>query len=108
MEWKRIVAIIRKSTLEKVEERLRQIGVRGITVSPVMGYGEYANLCKNDLLVSNTRIEVFAEATAADAIVAALLETAHSGTEGDGLVAVMPVERLYRIRTGQPMTGDDI
>jgi len=108
MDWKRIVAIIRKSTLEKVEERLRQIGVRGITVSPVKGYGEYANLCKNDWLVNNARIEVFAAADAADAIVAAILETAHSGTEGDGVVAVLPVEKLYRIRTGQPMTHDDI
>lgn len=108
MEWKRIVAIIRKTTLETVEQRLRQIGVRGITVSPVKGYGEYANLCKNDWLVSNARIEIYAESAAVDAIVAALLETAQSGSEGDGLVAVMPVERLYRIRTGQPMSHNDI
>jgi len=108
MEWKRIIAIIRKTNLEKVEEQLRQIGVRGITVSPVKGYGEYANLCKNDWLVNNARIEIYAEASTVDAIVAALLESAHSGTEGDGLVAVMPVEKLYRIRTKGAMTHDDI
>ncbi|AMV72252.1 P-II family nitrogen regulator [Desulfuromonas carbonis] len=99
MKWKRIVAIIRGSVLEQVEDRLKQLGVRGITVSQVKGYGEYANLCKGDWLVSNARIEIFSQQSQVDGVVAAILEAAHAGVPGDGLVAVMPVEKLYRIRT---------
>lgn len=99
MELKRIVAIIRGSVLEKVENRLQQLGIKGITVSQVRGYGEYANLCKTDWLVSNARIEIFTQQFQVDAVVTAILEAAHAGVPGDGLVAVMPVEKLYRIRT---------
>jgi len=99
MELRRIVAIIRGSALEKVEEGLKQLGVKGITVSPVKGYGEYANLYKADWMVNNARLEVFAKQTEVDTIVTTILDTAHSGTPGDGLVAIMPVEKLYRIRS---------
>lgn len=99
MELRRIVAIIRGSALEQVEEALKQLGVKGITVSPVKGYGEYANLYKADWMVNNARVEVFANQVEVDTIVTTILDTAHSGTPGDGLVAVMPVEKLYRVRT---------
>jgi len=99
MELRRIVAIIRGSALEKVEEQLRQLGVRGVTVFPVKGYGEYANLYRADWMVNNARIEIFSVAERVDAIVTTILDAAHSGTSGDGLVAVMPVEKLYRVRT---------
>lgn len=108
MEVKRIVAIIRKSALEKVEEQLRQLSVRGVTVSPVKGYGEYANLYKDDWMVNNARIEIYAVAARVDIIVSTILDAAHSGTSGDGLVAVMPVEQLYRIRTKQEMVFEEI
>lgn len=99
MELRKIVAIIRNLELEKVEKRLREAGVSGISVSPVKGYGEYVNLFKSDWMVTNTRIEIFAEQSRVDEIVTAILETAHSGAAGDGIVAVLPVEKLYRIRT---------
>ena len=43
MELRKVTAIIRSSVLEEVEERLRGIGVRGISVTKVKGFGEYAN-----------------------------------------------------------------
>lgn len=99
MELKKIVAIVRSSVLESVEKRLRESGVKGISVSPIKGYGEYANLYKADRMVTNVKIEIFTELSAVDAIVTAIMETAHLGIEGDGFVAVLPVEKLYRIRT---------
>ena len=94
MEWKKVVAIIRSTLLEKVEERLRQLGVKGLTVTRVKGYGEYANLSKEDWLVDNARVEIFLAAQEVDAVVNALLDIAHVGAPGDGIVAVLPVEKL--------------
>jgi len=108
MELRRIVAIVRGSQLGQVEERLKQLGVKGITVSLVKGYGEYANLSRSDWMVDNARIEVFAALGEADDIVTAILEAAHSGCAGDGLVAVMPVEKLYRIRTKSEIAADEV
>ncbi len=99
MQLKKIVAIVRSSVLESVEKRLRESGVKGISVSSIKGYGEYANLYKADRMVTNVKIEIFTELSAVDAIVTAIMETAHLGIEGDGFVAVLPVEKLYRIRT---------
>lgn len=99
MQLKKIVAIVRNSVLESVEKRLRELGVKGISVSPIKGYGEYANLYKADRMVTNVKIEIFTELPAVDAIVTAIMETAHLGMAGDGFVAILPVEKLYRIRT---------
>jgi nitrogen regulatory protein P-II 1 len=99
MELKQVVAIVRGSVLEAVEERLRQVGVKGISVSSVKGYGEYANLYKADRMVTNVKIEIFTEQSAVEDIVTAIMNTAHLGISGDGIVAVLPVEKLYRIRT---------
>lgn len=99
MQLKKIVAIVRSSVLESVELQLREAGVKGISVSPIKGYGEYANLYKADRMVTNVKIEIFTELSAVDAIVTAIMDTAHLGIEGDGFIAVLPVEKLYRIRT---------
>lgn len=99
MELKKVVAIVRGSVLEAVEERLRQMNVKGISVSPIKGYGEYANLYKDDRIVAHVKIEIFTERSTVDDIVAAIMETAHLGIAGDAIVAVLPVEELYRIRT---------
>ncbi len=99
MELKKVVAIVRDSVLEAVEARLRQLGVKGISVSPIKGYGEYTNLYRDDRMVTHAKIEIFIEQSTVDDIVAAIMEIAHLGIAGDGIVAVLPVEKLYRIRT---------
>lgn len=99
MEFKEIVAIVRGSVLETVEKRLRDMGVKGISVSPIKGYGEYDNIYKTDRMVTNVKIEIFTGESAVEDIVTAIMDTAHLGIEGDGFVAVLPVEKIYRIRT---------
>lgn len=50
-------------------------------------------------MVSNVKIEIFIEQSTVENIVTAIMEAAHLGIEGDGFVAVLPVEILYRIRS---------
>lgn len=99
MEWKKIVGIVRCSELEKVEERLRDLGIQGISVTQIKGYGECADLCKRDWTVTHARVEIFEGASKAERIARAIIDAAHTGLPGDGLVIVIPVEHVYRIRT---------
>ncbi len=96
---RKIVAIIRNEALEKVEGRLVDMRVKGISVTSVKGYGEYANFFNPDWMVTHSRIEIFAEQARVEEIAAAIIDAAHTGMEGDGIVAIIPVEKLYRIRT---------
>jgi len=77
-------------------------------VTKVKGYGEYANFYSKDWMVNNVRIEIFIDEARADAIANAIMEAAHVGIEGDGIVAVLPVEKLYRIRTRSEATVDEV
>ena len=108
MEYRKVVAILRGSVLEKVEERLKELGVSGVSVSQVKGYGEYANFYKSDWMVTHARVEIFSVKSKVDEIVSAIIETAHVGIPGDGIVGVLPVEKLYRIRTRSEVSGDEI
>lgn len=108
MEPRKITALIRSSVLEKVEERLQSLGVKGISVSQVKGYGEYANFYRSDWMVPHYRLEIFTKKSQTDAIVNAIMEAAHLGMAGDGIVAVLPVEKLYRIRTKSEATDEEI
>ena len=99
MNMKKINAIIRCEALEEVERRLQDMGVQGMTVSQVKGFGEYANTYTRDWLVTHARIEIFTDEAQADTIAEAIMETAHTGVSGDGIVAILPVDKLLRIRT---------
>ncbi len=108
MELKKITAILRHFGLEDVEMRLRKLGVKGITVSRVKGYGEHKEFFTHDWLSTQARIEIFAVEEEVEAIVAAILESAHTGLPGDGFVAVLPVEKLFRIKTGSEALPTEI
>lgn len=99
MEFKKIVAIVRRSDLDKVEENLRKKSVKGISVVPIKGFGEYANLFREDCMVDHVKIEIFTEQSTVDIIVGAIMDSAHHGLAGDGIVAVQSVDKLYRIRS---------
>lgn len=99
MELRKVTAIIRSGLLERVEEHLQAMRVRGLSVTNVKGYGEYANFFTHSWMVTHSRVEVFTEKTRAEEIARTIVETAHTGEEGDGIVAILPVEKVYRIRT---------
>ncbi len=107
MGLKKVTAIIRKDALKPVEQTLQDMGVTGISVTQVKGYGEYADTYTKDWLVSHARIEVFTSEEQAEHIAEAIMGAAHTGDAGDGIVAILPVEKLYRIRTRAPVTTAD-
>jgi len=104
MSCQKVTAIIRSNLLEKVEHKLQEMSVRGLSVTKVKSYGEYANFYSKDWMVNNARIEIFIDEARANAI----MEAAHVGVEGDGIVAVLPVDKLYRIRTRSEATVDEV
>lgn len=104
---KLIVAIIRPDYLNKVLERLYRAEVRGLTVSRVLGHGgetekveTYRGTTVKVELQEKVRLEIGVSEPFVDITVNAILESARTGEVGDGKVFVLPVENVYRIRTG--------
>ncbi len=108
MELKKVNAIIRSRLLEDVEERLWKIRVKGLTVTRVKGYGEDKSIWAKDWLGEHARIEIFAEKTKAEKIAAAIMEVAHTGGPGDGIISILPVEKIFRVRTKTEVKPDEI
>ncbi|MHB8772785.1 MAG: P-II family nitrogen regulator [Syntrophales bacterium] len=72
------------------------------------GYGEYANFFTSDWSVTHVRLEIYCKAARANEIVDAIMDAAQTGLAGDGIVAVIPVEEVYRIRTKTQGNGDNV
>jgi len=109
---KKIEAIIKPFKLDDVKEALTHIGVKGITVNEVKGFGRqrghkeiYRGAEYQVDFVPKIKIEVIAEASMAEDITAAIRESANAGKIGDGKIFVLPCEEAIRIRTGE--TGKD-
>ncbi len=99
MAFRKVTAIIRPDALRAVEERLMDLGVPGVSVTRVKGFGEHTSFYSPDWLLTHVRVEVFIERARAREIAEAIMEAAHTGLEGDGIVAILPVETLFHIRT---------
>lgn len=106
MDLSAVIAIIRRDRLEEVEKELRRIGVRGISVSKVKGYGEYHNFFAEDWMVESVRLEIFTRKDKVDAITSAIMKAAHTGSPGDGIVSVYPIEKFFNIRLRSEATPD--
>ena len=105
---KLVTAIIKPFTLDDVKAALEQVGVLGMTVSEVQGYGRqkghtevYRGAEYSVDFVPKVRVEVVADDTLAEKVVDAVVEAARTGKIGDGKVWVTPVESVIRVRTGE-------
>ena len=105
---KLVTAIVKPFVLEDVKGALEQIGVLGMTVSEVQGYGRqkghtevYRGAEYSVDFVPKVRVEVVADDTLADKVVDAVVEAARTGKIGDGKVWVTTVESVIRVRTGE-------
>ena len=105
---KRIEAIVKPFKLDEVREVLTQLGVSGMTVSEVKGFGRqkghtetYRGAEYRIDLIPKTKIEVVVADERVQEIVAAVVAAARTGTIGDGKIFVSPVEDAVRIRTGE-------
>ena len=105
---KLIVAIIKPFKLDEVRQALTEIGVHGMTVTEVKGYGRQKGHTEvyrgAEYLVNflpKLRIEIVVAADLADKTVDAVSAAARTGQIGDGKIFVTPVEHALRIRTGE-------
>ena len=105
---KLIVAIIRPEKLSEVLEALFRADVRGLTVSRVHGHGgeletvqTYRGTTVKMELQEKVRLEIGVSEPFVDLTVRAILESAATGEVGDGKVFVLPLQSVYRIRTGE-------
>lgn len=109
---KLIIAVIKPFKLEEVREALTGVGVQGLMVSEVKGYGRqsgHTEIYRGAEYVVNFVPKIKLELVVADAAVAQVVETlattAKTGKIGDGKIFVLDVAQAYRVRTGE--TGDD-
>ena len=107
MEYRKITAIINVEKLSAVEQELLRKKVPGISLTQVLGYGEYQNFYKSDMMCRHARIEIFCRAEEADGIARCIMNAAHTGISGDGIVAILPAEHLYCIRTKTELAESD-
>ncbi len=98
MDFCKVTAIIRGEKVKKIEEHLIEHGACGMTVTQVKGCGEWMDFFKNDWMVTHARIEIFTSAAKADDIAQVIMDVAHTGEVGDGIIAILPVQKLFRIR----------
>ena len=105
---KKIEAIIKPFKLDEVKEALNSLGIKGMTVTEVKGYGrqkghteiyrgaeyvvDYIPKVKMDVVVDDEQV---------DQVIDTILKVARTGKIGDGKIFVLPVERVIRVRTGE-------
>ncbi len=109
---KLITAIVKPFKLDDVRESLSEIGVQGITVTEVKGFGRqkgHTELYRGAEYVVDflpkVKIEVAIADALVDQVIEAITKAANTGKIGDGKIFVVPLEQAIRIRTGE--TGDD-
>jgi nitrogen regulatory protein P-II 1 len=105
---KLVVAVIKPFKLDEVKAALTEIGLRGLTISEVQGFGRqrghtevYRGAEYTVDFVPKVRIEVLVGDDEAESVREAIVESARTGKIGDGKIWVLPVESVTRIRTGE-------
>ena len=105
---KLIIAIIKPFKLDEVRDALTPLGVQGLTVSEVKGFGRqkgqteiYRGAEYHVSFLPKVKIEVAVSSEIAEQVVEAIIKAAHTGKIGDGKIFVLDLERAVRIRTGE-------
>ncbi|MEO3692878.1 P-II family nitrogen regulator [Roseateles paludis] len=105
---KQIVAVIKPFKLDEVREALAEMGVSGLTVTEVKGFGRqkgHTELYRGAEYVVDflpkVKVEVVVKSEDVERCIDAILRAAKTGKIGDGKIFVMPVEQVVRIRTGE-------
>jgi len=109
---KKIEAIIKPFKLDDVKDALNKIGVTGMTINEVKGFGRqrghkeiYRGAEYQVDFVPKVQIDVVVDSSLADQVVEAISRSANTGNIGDGKIFVLPVTEAIRIRTGE--TGEN-
>jgi len=105
---KKIEAIIKPFKLDDVKEALNEIGIKGMTISEVKGYGRqkghkeiYRGAEYVVDFIPKIKLEIIVESEMLDQVVECIRQAANTGKIGDGKIFVLPVEEVIRVRTGE-------
>jgi nitrogen regulatory protein P-II 1 len=105
---KKIEAIVKPFKLDDVKEALNEIGIQGMTISEVKGYGRqkghkeiYRGAEYVVDFIPKVKIEIIVDTDRADKVVEAIQKAANTGKIGDGKIFVFSVEEVIRVRTGE-------
>ena len=105
---KKIEAVIKPFKLDEVREALSEVGITGLTVTEVKGFGRqkgHTELYRGAEYVVDflpkIKVEVVVTDSVVDQAIEAIIKSARTGKIGDGKIFVMPVEGVVRIRTGE-------
>ncbi|WP_417460734.1 P-II family nitrogen regulator [Kordiimonas sp.] len=105
---KYVIAIIKPHRLDPVRDALAEIGVNGMTVTEVQGYGRqrgqkeiYRGAEYEVHFLPKVKLEIATEDPVAEQVVEAIQQAAHTGQIGDGKVFVLDLNQVVRIRTGE-------
>jgi nitrogen regulatory protein P-II 1 len=103
-----VTAIVKPFTLGDIKAALERLGVLGMTVSEVQGYGRqkghtevYRGVEYAVDFVPKMRVEVVVDEAQVDKVIEVLIEAARTGKIGDGKIWVTPIETVVRVRTGE-------
>lgn len=109
---KKIEAVIKPFKLDDVKEALNDIGIHGMTVAEVKGYGRqkghteiYRGAEYAVDFIPKVKLEIVAEAEQAQKVAETIQQAAMTGKIGDGKIFIMPMDEVIRVRTGE--TGPD-
>jgi nitrogen regulatory protein P-II 1 len=105
---KKVEAIIKPFKLDEVKDALVEIGIGGMTVTEVRGFGQqkgHTEIYRGTEYVIDflpkVKIEVVVKDEDVEKVIEAIMKTAQTGRVGDGKIFVIPVEEVVRIRTGE-------
>jgi nitrogen regulatory protein P-II 1 len=105
---KLVVAIVKPFKVEDVKDALREVGIAGLTVTEARGFGRqrghtevYRGAEYQVDFVPKSRIEVMVDDPQVDGVIDAIVKSARTGKIGDGKVAILPLDDVVRIRTGE-------
>jgi nitrogen regulatory protein P-II 1 len=112
-DWRRkmvhaVVAVIKPHRLDEVKEALKGIGISGVTVTEVKGYGRqgghtetYRGAEYTVDLIPKVKVEVLCDTADADKVIDTITTAARTGSIGDGKIWAFALDRLVRVRTGE-------
>ncbi len=105
---KKIEAIIKPFKLDEVKDALNALGIQGMTVTEVKGFGRqkghvelYRGAEYDIAFIPKVKLEIVVAAAMADKVVAAIMDKAKTGKIGDGKIFISSLEEIIRIRTGE-------
>ena len=96
---KKLECIIRPEKMDDVRAALRKTGIGGMTITNIEGFGKQRAIGRGS--VNKVKVEVYVDDFQAKSILEIIMAAARSGNTGDGKIAIIPLEDIYRIKTGE-------